>query len=179
MKNRNTFGYLFAVGTFLTLFATQARADHMQADVKLAIKRIEKRDPTIKKFFESSLAYVVLPNVGKGGFIVGGAHGDGLVYEHGKIVGDASMTQATIGLQAGGEEFSEFLFFEDANALSDFKSSKFNMAANVSAVIAKDGAAGEAKYSEGVAVFLLPKGGLMLEASVGGQKFSYTPAGKK
>jgi lipid-binding SYLF domain-containing protein len=168
---------LISIALYLTLMAlpVQLHADGLAGDVHHAITAFKKKDSGMKKFFDSAWGYVVFPNVGKGGFIIGGAHGNGLVYEKGKLVGHASLTQGTIGFQAGGQEFSEVIFFENQKAMSEFKKSRFAMSAEVSAVIAADGAAGKAKYHEDVAVFLLPKGGLMFEASVGGQRFDYKP----
>jgi lipid-binding SYLF domain-containing protein len=117
----------------------------------------------------------VFPNVAKGGLIVGGAHGKGVVYEKGKVIGQASLTQASIGAQAGGQSFSEVIFFETPQALEDFKDGKFEMSADVSAIVAGEGASKSANYKHGVAVFALPKKGLMVQASIGGQKFSYQP----
>jgi len=153
-------------------------ADDFAGDVKEAIENFQKRDPGIKKFFASSRGYVVFPNVGKGGFIFGGAHGNGFVYEGGKLIGKASLVQGTFGLQAGAQEFSEVIFFESEKTLKEFKKGKFSLSAQVSAVVAAEGRAEKARYQLGVAVFLLPKGGLMVEAAVGGQKFNFEPIGK-
>jgi lipid-binding SYLF domain-containing protein len=113
--------------------------------------------------------------VGKGGFVVGGARGKGIVYEKDNVIGRAIMTQASIGAQVGGQTFAEVIFFETPGALNDFKAGKFEMSAEVSAVAAAEGASKTAKYKNGVAVFALPKKGLMVQASVGGQKFKYEP----
>jgi lipid-binding SYLF domain-containing protein len=129
----------------------------------------------LKPFFDSSAGYAVFPSVGKGGFVVGGARGKGVLYEKGKAIGHATLTQASIGAQAGGQSFAEVIFFETPHALEDFKSGKFEMSADVSAVAASEGASKSAKYKNGVMVFALPKKGLMVQASVGGQKFKYEP----
>jgi len=126
-------------------------------------------------FFANSAGYAVFPDVGKGGFIVGGARGKGIVYEKGNPIGRATMTQASIGAQAGGESFAEVIFFETPSALSDFKNGKFEMSADVGAVAASQGASKAAKYKTGVAVFTVAKRGLMVQASVGGQKFKFEP----
>jgi len=106
---------------------------------------------------------------------VGGAGGKGVVYQKGNPVGRATMTQASIGAQAGGQTFSQVIFFETPAALSDFKSGKFEMSADISAVAAAEGASKSANYKKGVAVFTLSKRGLMVQASVGGQKFKFEP----
>ena len=146
-------------------------------------------------FFKNSYGYAVFPTVGKGGLVVGGGHGDGRVYRHGKYVGDTSMTQLSVGLQAGGQAFSQIVFFEDERAFQDFTKGTFEMGADASAVavtaaasanagttgpnasksISKNEADTKAKYNKGLAVFTIAKGGAMAEAAVAGQKFSYTP----
>ena len=134
-----------------------------------------KTDEGLKTFFDNSAGYVLFPNVGKGGFIVGASSGNGVVYENGKKVGMADLKKLNIGLQAGGQSIIEVIFFENEADLSEFKEGNFNFAAEASAVAVKSGLAFNAKYKDGVAVFALPKAGLMADASVGGQKFSYHP----
>ncbi|HTV51821.1 MAG TPA: lipid-binding SYLF domain-containing protein [Steroidobacteraceae bacterium] len=146
-------------------------------------------------FFKSAYAYAVFPTIGKGGFIVGAAHGDGRVFEHGNYIGDSSMTQVSVGFQAGGQAYSEIIFFEDAGVLKRFESGNFALSADVGAVAitasasatagteGSDAAAGATQhdartlghYQDGIAVFTLAKGGLMYQAAVAGQKFSYKP----
>jgi lipid-binding SYLF domain-containing protein len=141
----------------------------------LSVRQFQQRDPTLDRFFQNSAGYAVFPEVGKGGAGIGGAHGDGIVYQNGQVIGHAELTQATIGLQLGGQTFSEIIFFQDRNALEQFKQGNTTLSANASAVAASDGAARSADYTEGVAVFVMPRTGLMFEASIGGQKFTYTP----
>jgi lipid-binding SYLF domain-containing protein len=148
-------------------------------DARATVADFKKADPSISKFFESAAGWVVFPTVGKGGLGIGGAGGSGVLFEKGSPVGKASLVQVTIGLQAGGQAYSELVFLESASALGDFKKSQFALAAQVSAVAAAAGASANAKYERGVAVFTLAKGGLMYEASVGGQKFKYEPFKKK
>jgi lipid-binding SYLF domain-containing protein len=151
-----------------------AKADE-HADVLAAIADIKKTDPGIAKFFSSAAGYAVFPSIGKGAIGVGGAHGDGELLVGGNALGECSMTQITIGLQLGGQAYTEIIFFETQKALNDFQKGDFEFAAQVSAVALKAGASADAKYASGVAVFTVAKGGLMYEASVGGQKFSYKP----
>ena len=158
----------------LSCFASWA-AEDLRLESKQAIDDFKKADSTLATFFGNSAGYAVFPDVGKGGFIVGGARGKGIVYEKGNPVGRATMTQASIGAQAGGQTFAEVIFFETPSALSDFKNGKFEMSAEVSAVAASEGASKAGKYKKGVAVFTLPKSGLMVQASVGGQKFKFEP----
>lgn len=138
------------------------------------IASFKNKDPSLAPYFHDAHAYVVFPTIGKGGFIVGGAYGTGKVYVDGKLVGVSSITQATIGLQLGGQTYSEIIFFRDEDALKQFEKGDYRLSAQASAVAATSGAAANANYSNGVAIFTLTKAGFMYEASVGGQKFSFT-----
>jgi lipid-binding SYLF domain-containing protein len=162
--------------------AVAAETIDVTKDVKEAQETIavfKKADPELSRLFDSAVGYAVFPTVVKGAVGVGGASGSGIVFEKGKAVGKASLTQATIGAQAGGQNYSEVIFFETVPALTDFKKGALAFAAQVSAVAASAGASKNVKYQKGVAVFTIGKGGLMAEASVGGQKFSFEPFGKK
>lgn len=132
-------------------------------------------DAGLEPFVTKAYAYVVFPSVGKGGLIAGGAYGRGVVYQDGKPVGYSDLTQATLGLQAGGQSFSELLVLEDKAAFDRFTTGKLSLTANASAVAIQSGTAAAAKYSDGVAVFVDPRGGLMVEAAIGGQQFTYQP----
>jgi lipid-binding SYLF domain-containing protein len=140
-----------------------------------AVATAKKADPGLQKFFDTAAGYAVFPSVGKGGVGVGGAYGRGEVFAGGKLVGYATLSQASIGLQLGGQKYTELIFFETKAALDRFKSGSFAFAAQASAVALKSGVSANAKYSDGVAVFTLGEAGLMYEASVGGQKFAYQP----
>ena len=146
-------------------------------DVQNTIAKFKKTDAGIERFFKDSAGYVVFARVGKAGFIFAGGHGDGEVFEKGKVIGTASVTMATVGLTAGVQEYSEIVFFQNQAALDRFKQNKFEFTAGVSAVILKAGAAKSADYRDGVAVFTMPTAGVMAEASLGGQKFSFKPEG--
>ncbi len=146
-------------------------------------------------FFDNSVGYAVFPTVGKGGYFIGGAYGEGRVYKGGRYVGDTRMTQLTLGLQLGGQAYSQIVFFQDERAFKDFTSGSYEFGAQASVVAITAGAqvaAGSAGNSAGVsggqrdaktvggfykgmAVFTIAKGGLMYEATVGGQKFDYRP----
>jgi lipid-binding SYLF domain-containing protein len=139
--------------------AMEAKAEMLEAD------------PDMQRFFDSAVAYVIIPTVGKGGVGIGGAYGQGLLYEGGVHTAEVSLSQLTIGFQWGGQAYSEFIFFEDADALNDFKRGNYELGAQVSAVAVTLGASADASYSDGVAIFTQAKGGLMYEATVGGQKF--------
>jgi len=150
-------------------------ANDLEQNAANAIVLFEDTDPSLKAFFDSSYGYAVFPNVGKGGMGLGGAHGKGLVYKNGEIVGRTSLTQFTVGFQFGGQVYQQVIFFENDRAYNDFTGGNFELSAQASAIAAAAGVATNAKYRYGVAIFTLGKGGLMYEASVGGQKFSFTP----
>ncbi|MBL9166377.1 MAG: hypothetical protein JNN07_01410 [Verrucomicrobiales bacterium] len=145
----------------------------LQQEVAQAIENFKKADPGLQRFFSTAAGYAVFPGVGKGGLVLGGAHGNGLAYEGGKLIGRASVTQVTFGAQIGGQRFAEIIFFETPAALARFKSSKLEMSAQLSAVAAAEGASKNAKYVDGVAVFTQAVKGLMAEASIGGQKLKF------
>ena len=170
---RVTVTFIFALMAMVT-FAQDAKKDQrIEEDAIEAKTDFLEDDPSMESFFDSSYGYIILPNVGKGGFGVGGAAGNGVAYQGGNKVGYAKMTQVTIGFQAGGQAYSEVVFFENKEAFDRFKNSKVEMSAQVSAVAAASGASLNAKYVDGVAVFTRTKGGLMYEASVGGQQFKF------
>lgn len=149
----------------------------LTADVKLSVAEFRQQDPTMEKLFQSAYGYAVFPRVGKGALVVGGSRGTGVVYERGQRIGQAVISKLSIGLQAGGQVFREVIFFENEAVLSKFKQGQYAMSAEATAAAAADGAAASADYSEGVTVFVMPIKGLMLEASIGGQKFRYIDGG--
>ena len=155
-----------------------------------------KKSPVVQPFFKSAYGYAVFPTIGKGGLGIGGAYGKGQVYHGGKVTGEASLIKVSIGFQAGGQAFSEMIFFEDKRAYEEFTSGEFEFDAGLSAVAitagvqAKAGTEGasasatagpatgkqaKANYYKGMVVFTHAKGGLMYEASVGGQRFRFEP----
>ena len=155
--------------------SSESRRDLMAGEVERTITLLQELDPGMKNFFESSVAYAVFPNVGKGGFGIGGAYGRGILFEDGTMVGYCDIAQGTIGFQAGGQAFREVIFFESEAALDRFKGGEFSLSAQASAVAVEAGASTTTDYSNGVAVFTLTRAGLMFEASVGGQTFNYAP----
>lgn len=157
------------------LVVASVRADDLKTEAQQTKDAFIRTDSGLAAFFNEAAGYALFPSVGKGGFILGGAHGQGLVYEKQKQIGQTSLSQASIGAQVGGQSFSEVIFFETAAALQDFKEGKFEMSADVSAVVAGEGASKSAKYAHGVAVFTMAKKGLMVQASIGGQKFTFEP----
>lgn len=156
-----------------TLTAQTEKLNELRDDAQNAKDELLQVDSDLQTFFDNSAGYVIFPNVGKGGLIIGGASGNGIVYESGIAIGKAGLKKLNIGLQAGGQSIIEVIFFETKNDLKDFKEGNFSFGAEASAVAVRSGIAVNAKYKDGVAVFALPKAGLMADASVGGQKFSY------
>lgn len=174
----------------LALYASTALADRYSDTIALF-----KRAGATANFFKTSYGYAVFPTIGKGGFFIGGAHGDGRVYQHGHHIGNTSMTQVSVGFQFGGQAYSEMVFFQNPAALKLFETGNFSLSADVNAVAltaavsASAGTAGTAAgasgnkthataaghYQNGVAVFTIAKGGLMYQAAVAGQKFTFTP----
>ena len=142
-----------------------------------ATKVFRKADPSLELHFESAAGYAVFPGIGKGGIGIGGAYGTGVVYEGGKAIGKTSVKQVTIGFQLGGQKYSELIFFKDQDALDAFKEGNFELTAQISAVAAAAGASKDAAYERGVAVFTMAGKGLMYEATVGGQKFTFDAYG--
>ncbi len=155
------------------------------------------RDSLDGAFFDDAYGYAVFPSIGKGGVGIGGARGKGQVYVGGAHVGDTTMTQLTVGFQLGGQAYSQIIFFEDKRAFEDFTSGNFEFGAQATAVAITAGASASAgttgtgagasasggenakskgDYYKGMAIFTIAKGGLMYEASIGGQKFSYKTA---
>lgn len=152
---------------------TSSKDKKIIADVKEAKAEFIRVDGLIKNLFDKAYGYVIFPNVGKGGIGIGGAAGNGAAYQKGVLIGMAKMTQVTIGFQWGGQAYREAIFFETKNDLDRFKENKFEFSAQASAVAATAGASANVKYTNGVMIFTQIKGGLMYEASVGGQKFKF------
>jgi len=176
--------------TALTLSSAPAVADKFDDTIQLF-----KHSGQSASFFDSSYGYAVFPTIGKGGLGVGAAHGSGRVYQQGQYVGDTSMTQVSIGFQAGGQSFSQIVFFQDQRSFDEFTSGQFEFDATAGAVAitasaqastgttgssggasgGKNDAATAGGYHKGMAVFTIVKGGAMYQATLGGQKFSYKP----
>lgn len=149
---------------------SQERIMQESREAKAAIL---KADPSMENLFKHSAGYVIFPNVGKGAVGVGGAAGKGTVYQKGTPIGTAQMVQVTVGAQAGGQAYREIIFFENQDELDRFKDNKVEFSEQASAIAVKAGAAANTNYRNHVAVFSQEKGGLMVEASLGGQKFTY------
>ncbi len=154
--------------------AQSSKDKKIMVDCDTAKAEFLRTDGLLKNVFAGAYGYAILPNVGKGAVGVGGASGNGIVYEKGKIIGKANMSQVTLGFQFGGQAYRELIFFESKAALDRFKENKVEFSAQASAVAATKGASANAKYTDGIMIYTQQKGGLMYEASVGGQKFKYT-----
>lgn len=186
-------GYLFSV-LLIPIMLVLTLSGQAQADKYADILEVFKKSEAVQPFFENAYGYAVFPTVGKGGIGIGGAYGKGQVYRGGKVTGEISLYKATIGFQLGGQAFSEIIFLKDKRAYDDFTSGNFEFDAAVSAVAITAGAQAQAgtqgssagasagpasgtqaenSYRKGMAVFVHIKGGLMYEAAVGGQKFSF------
>lgn len=171
------FTALLATAATLTLTLT-ARAANQELLTRAQQTKANflAADPGLQTFFNNSAGYAVFSDVGKGGFIVGGARGRGLVFNaQGQVLGEAKMTQASIGAQAGGQSFDEIIFFDSPASLQNFTNGNFELSADISAVAVTAGASQAARFNRGVAVFTMPLKGLMVQATVGGQKFSFEP----
>ena len=150
-------------------------ADEYDAKAQAAIAAFLEKDPSIQRFFDSAVGYVVIPTVGKAGFGIGGARGKGVLYENGEVTANVTLTQLSFGFQWGGQAYSEFIFFEDEATLTNFKRGNYELGAQASAVAITAGVSADAEFNGGMAIFTQAKGGLMYEASVGGQKFKVEP----
>ena len=152
---------------------TQADKDDLAMRAESTVVTFKTLDPQMKTFFDSAEGYAVFPTIGKGGLGVGGAYGKGVLFEKDKVVGYCDLSQGSIGFQIGGQAYSEIIFFQTKHTLSRFKDGEFAFAGQASGVAVRAGASADAAYTAGVAVFTRPQGGLMGEASIGGQNFTY------
>jgi lipid-binding SYLF domain-containing protein len=134
-----------------------------------------KVDPQFEAFAKKGYGFAFFPEITKGGFVVGGAHGQGVVYEKGQHVGYADLTQMSVGFQAGLQDYSQLIVFENQPAMDRFKRNEIDFGANASAIVADKGAAINAQFVDGVAVFVRPTRGAMAEASLAGQQITYLP----
>ncbi len=180
-----------AVMIGISTVAVAAKAEDYASTIN-----VFRDSPAVAKFFNNSYGYTVFPTIGKGGFVIGGSYGNGQVYRDNKVTGKSTIIEGSIGFQAGGEAFSEIIFFQDRRAYEEFTSGSFEFGATAQAVVimagagARAGTAGvsagassspeagvqaETNYVKGMAIFVHAKGGFMYEFSVGGQKFTFEP----
>jgi lipid-binding SYLF domain-containing protein len=166
-----------ALGTIGCDTAPKSASDKQVLSIRSgdALTEFKRADPSLQRMLDKAYGYAIFPSVGKGAVGVGGAYGRGEVYEGNTMVGYCDLSQGTIGFQLGGQEYMELIVFETKAAIDQFKSNTFEFSGQASAVAVRAGAAATAPYENGVAVFTATKGGLMFEASVGGQRFTYQP----
>ncbi len=177
MKNSKFIMVLMLAISF-SLFSQTEKDRDIIKDAEKAKAEFIKTNQTIESQFKNSKAYVIFPNVGKGAVVVGAASGNGAVYKDGKLIGMASMKQLDVGAQIGGEAYSEVIFFNSDEAFKKLKKNQLELTSQVAAVAVEEGKSLNTKFTEGLAVYVLPKAGLMAEVSVGGQKFEYQPLDK-
>lgn len=151
-------------------------SERLHAEVAATLDRMKAKDPSLEKAVDEAYAYAVFPAVGKASLVLGGTYGKGEVFREGEFEGYAAITQLTIGLQLGGQTFSQLILFQDEDALKRLKEGKIGFAANASAVIVKGGAAATNNYKQGMQIYVHTEGGLAAEAAIGGQKLVYVPA---
>lgn len=166
------FGVL-ALGACATAPATREGKSDIENEAGVALSKAKQNDPTLINVLNSAAGYAVFPSVGKGAVGVGGAYGKGVLYERGRAVGYCDVSQASIGIQLGGQAYTEIIAFETVHSIATFKQGNFRFDAQATAVALRSGVGANAKYTNGVTVFTMDEAGLMYEASVGGQKFSY------
>jgi lipid-binding SYLF domain-containing protein len=162
---------------FATACATAPRSSEDRATLESkawsTVSEMNAQDPRIQGVLNNSAGYVVFPEVGKAGFIVGAGYGRGVLFEHGVPRGYVSVAQGSFGFTGGAQSVAELIVLQTPNTVADVKSGKFSLGANASAIIIRTGAAGEIHFADGVAVFAMPRGGLMVEAAVAGQRLKY------
>ncbi|HEV7331233.1 MAG TPA: lipid-binding SYLF domain-containing protein [Flavisolibacter sp.] len=180
MKKNNIFRMttisLLLAGLMISVpsFSQNEKVQSLIEDSRNAKAEFIKSDNLMQSLFDNAYAYVIFPNIGKGAISIGGAAGNGIVFQNGTPIGSATMKQLSIGFQLGGQTYREVIFFENEEALERFKQDNFEFAAQASAVAVTKGASANVKYRDGVMVFTQEKKGLMYEASIGGQKFDYS-----
>jgi len=146
----------------------------LKADATEAKAAMTAADANLAELFTKSAGYAIFPNVGKGAYIVGGASGNGIVYENGTMVGTANLKQVDVGLQIGGKAYREIIFFENQDDLDTFKKGDYELSGNATAVILEKGKSKTVQFTNGTAVITMPKAGAMVGISVAGQRFGYT-----
>ena len=157
--------------------STRAEKQSLQTSARATLDEMIAQNPAIQDTIHNVPGYAVFPSIGKGGVLVGGAHGRGILYENGVPTGYVAVEQASIGAQLGGQTFAELIVFRDQFAVEKLKAGQFEIGANASAMALTAGASGAASFTDGIAVFTVPQGGLMAELSVSGQKLDFQPRG--
>ncbi|NNL01382.1 MAG: hypothetical protein HKP39_03830 [Eudoraea sp.] len=171
----STFTFFLSLIISSTAYAQVGWNPELEKECNEAISGMKNDAPKLETYFSKAYGYAIFPKITKAGLGIGGAGGKGLVYKGNSVTGESKLGQASFGLQAGGQQFSELIFFEDKDAYERFTGGKFKFGAQASAVAISEGGAAVAAYQDGVAIFTHVKGGLMYEASIGGQKFTFEP----
>ena len=175
MKNLSRLGLLLLLVAFISCGpGKNGNADDLMQDANKAKAAMIQADENVQELFNTSAGYAIFPNVGKGAYIIGGASGNGIVYENATMIGYSNLKQVDVGLQVGGEAYSEVLFFKDQQDLDDFKDGEYELSGNATAVIIEKGKSKTIKFQDGIAVATMPKAGAMVGVSVAGQRFGYT-----
>lgn len=154
---------------------TQGEQVDAERKAQTALASMLQKDPTLRPLLDSAAGYAVFPEIGKGGFIAGAAHGRGVLYERGRPTGFVELNQGSLGAQIGAQTFAELVVLRDPYDVQRLKAGKFSLGANASAVALTSGVGAAA--ASGVSVFIMPRGGAMAELSVSGQEITFTPAG--
>ena len=177
-KTRSVVVMVLAMGLMAgcsTGSVSKEEGDALSKQAQASRQEWNKVDPQFEAFAKKGYGFAFFPEITKGGFVFGGAHGRGVVYEKSQHIGYADLTQASVGFQAGFQDYSQLIVFENQAAMDKFKRNEIDFGANASAVVADKGAAAGAQFVDGVAVFVRPTGGAMAEASLGGQQIAYLP----
>ncbi|MGY5846155.1 lipid-binding SYLF domain-containing protein [Salegentibacter sp. HM20] len=164
---------LFGLFAVYNLNAQTAEQQELIDDAEKAKAAFMAENAETGNLFDEAAGYVIFPNVGKGAYILGGAAGNGVVYQNGELIGFAELRQLDIGFQLGGQAFRQAILFETQAELDEFKEGSYKLAGNASAVVIEKGKAKSLEFKDGRAIITMPKAGAMIEASVGGQRFDY------
>jgi lipid-binding SYLF domain-containing protein len=149
----------------------------LQDEAQASLQSMMTEDPSLRSLLDRSAGYVVLPDVGKGGLIVGAAHGRGVLYQHGQMAGFVELSQASVGAQAGAQSYTELVVFQNDSDVQRVKGNAYTLGGNVSAVALSAGAGASTEFRDGVAVIVKPQGGVMAELSVSGQRLKFAEGG--
>jgi lipid-binding SYLF domain-containing protein len=169
--------FVLLIGACATAPKTTAERQELIQNADATLQAMRARDADLQGLLNQSVGYAVFPSIGKGGLVVGGAYGRGVLYENGQPTGFVELNQGSIGAQIGAQTFSELIVFRSRGELERLKAGNFSIGGNVSAVALTSGAAATTRFVDNVAIFVLPRGGLMAELSVTGQQLNYRPMG--
>ncbi len=177
MRNLTTAMIAVALAACATAPKSSSGRAELETQANSTLSAMMDRDPGLRETLSRSAGYAVFPNIGKGGLVVGAAHGRGILFERGTPVGYVDLNQGSVGAQIGAQSFSELIVFQDPARVQALKNGTFSVGANASAVALTAGAAASTTFRDGVAIFVVPKGGAMAELSVSGQQINFTPRG--